>query len=158
LLIRIPRYRRVICVLQHHTASCGLGFRVIGELSVFCSIILPIVDEDSALSESYRCFAASHCLLWIKIHRYRRVIDVSEHHTASCGLGFRVIEELSVFRSIILPPELGCLHPKRRFLPYYKIALPTVPGHCSLLLRNIGGFSQKTTGEKLGNHDTTCVK
>jgi hypothetical protein len=58
---------------------------------------MPLLGLDTALNQSYQCFGASYCRLWVRIPRYRRVICVSEHHTASCGLGFRVIGELSVF-------------------------------------------------------------
>ena len=104
LWVTIPRYRRVIGVSEHHTAPCGSRFRVIGELSVFRNITLPPVGWDTATTQSYQCFGASYCPLWVTIPRYRRVIGVSEHHTPSCGLRYRDNSELSLFWSTILPP------------------------------------------------------
>jgi len=82
--LRLSKIFEILMMEKTHVLSCGFGYRVKSELSVFWSIILPLVGLDSALSESYRCFAASYCLLWVRIPRYRKVICVSEHHTASC--------------------------------------------------------------------------
>ena len=100
--LTLPKIFKVLMMEKTHVLSCGLGYRVNGELSVFRSIRMPL-GLDTALTQSYQCFGASYCPLWVTIPRYRRVIGVSEHHTPSCGLRYRDNSELSVFWSIILP-------------------------------------------------------